>query len=98
MNKKARKNNEVQVVVELVMENNQPMASSLVVAELFEKHHKNVLRDINELEIPDDYRQLNFEPSSYLNKQNKEQPPFNMTRDGFSLLAMGFTGKKAMEW
>ncbi|TIH13496.1 hypothetical protein D0S45_14375, partial [Marinifilum sp. JC120] len=98
MNKKACKNNEVQVVVELVMENNQPMASSLVVAELFEKQHKNVLRDINELEIPDDYRQLNFEPSSYLNKQNKEQPSFNMTRDGFSLLAMGFTGKKAMEW
>ncbi|WP_415717749.1 Rha family transcriptional regulator [Maridesulfovibrio sp.] len=98
MSKKDSKNSEVSTVVELVMEKNKPMASSLVVAELFEKQHKNVLRDINELEIPDEYRQLNFEPSSYLNKQNKEQPSFNMTRDGFSLLAMGFTGHKAMEW
>ncbi|WP_415713378.1 Rha family transcriptional regulator [Maridesulfovibrio sp.] len=98
MNKKANKNGQISSAVELVMENNQPMASSLVVAELFEKQHKNVLQSINELEIPDDFRQLNFQPSSYVNKQNKEQPSFNMTRDGFSLLAMGFTGKKAMEW
>ncbi len=98
MSKKDCKNNEVSTVIELVMEKNQPMASSLLVAELFEKQHKNVLQSINELEIPDDFRQLNFQPSSYVNKQNKEQPSFNMTRDGFSLLAMGFTGKKAMEW
>ncbi len=98
MNKKANKNGQISNVVELVMENNQPKASSLLVAELFEKRHDNVLQSINELDVPDDFRRLNFQESSYINKQNKEQPSFNMTRDGFSLLAMGFTGKKAMEW
>ncbi|SDK78266.1 phage regulatory protein, rha family [Maridesulfovibrio ferrireducens] len=98
MNKKSSENKDVRVVVELVMENNQPMVSSIVVAELFGKLHKNVLRDISDLEIPDDFRFLNFQESSYVNLQNKEQLSFNMTRDGFSLLAMGFTGKKAMEW
>ncbi|WP_432737396.1 Rha family transcriptional regulator [Maridesulfovibrio sp. FT414] len=98
MIEKSNENKEVKAVVELVVNNNQPMVSSLVVAELFEKMHKNVLQSINELEIPDDFRQLNFQPSSYINSQNKEQPAFNMTRDGFSLLAMGFTGKKSMEW
>ncbi|TIH12484.1 hypothetical protein D0S45_17585, partial [Marinifilum sp. JC120] len=98
MNKKANKNGQISSVVELVMENNQPKASSLLVAELFEKRHDNVLQSINDLDVPDDFRRLNFQESSYINKQNKEQPSFNMTRDGFSLLAMGFTGKKAMEW
>lgn len=98
MNKKSSKTSEVKHVVELVMKNNQPMVSSLVVAELFEKRHDNVLQSINDLDVPDDFRRLNFQESSYINKQNKEQPSFNMTRDGFSLLAMGFTGKKAMEW
>lgn len=98
MNKKASENNELSATVDIAVENNKPMVSSLVVAEFFEKQHKNVLQSINELEIPNDFRRLNFQPSSYLNKQNKEQPSFNITRDGFSLLTMGFTGKKAMEW
>ena len=38
---------------------------------------------------------LNFKESSYLNDQGKRQPMFEMTRAGFSVLAMGFTGKRA---
>ena len=77
--------------------------SSMMVAEHFEKDHKNVLRTIRQIvsELPanfSDLGQLNFEPSSYINDQNKEQPAMNMTRDGFVLLVMGFTGKRAMEW
>ena len=77
--------------------------SSMMVAEHFEKDHKNVLRTIRQIvsELPanfSDLGQLNFEPSSYINNQNKEQPAMNMTRDGFVLLVMGFTGKRAMEW
>ena len=75
-----------------------PVVSSLDIAEHFGKQHKNILRDIERLEIPDDFRRLNFEPSSYVNGQNKEQPAYNLTRDGFSFLVMGFTGKKANEW
>lgn len=39
-----------------------------------------------------------FSESTYLNEQNKEQPMFVMNQDGFTLLAMGFNGKKAMEF
>ena len=41
---------------------------------------------------------LNFADSSYKNEQNKKQPEVLMTRDGFTFLAMGFTGKKAAQW
>ncbi|NDV26893.1 Rha family transcriptional regulator [Desulfovibrio sp. JC010] len=102
MSKKGFKNKEVTTVVELVMENNQPMVSSLLVAELFEKQHKDVLKAIRNLEIPNDYCERNFAPTSIdvaqPNGGIRKEPSFNMTRDGFSLLAMGFTGKKAMEW
>ena len=72
--------------------------SSLDVSYHFEKQHKNVLRDIEGLECSDEFRRLNFEPSSYLNSQNKPQPMFKLTRDGFSLLVMGFTGARAVLW
>lgn len=45
-----------------------------------------------------DFGQSNFGLSSYLNDQGKEQPAYSMTRDGFTLLAMGFTGHKALQW
>lgn len=39
-----------------------------------------------------------FVEESYLNSRNQQQPMFYMNRDGFTLLAMGFTGSKAMEF
>ena len=77
--------------------------SSIMVAEHFRKDHKDVLRKIRQIisELPENLSDLgrrNFAPSSYINDQNKEQPAINMTRDGFVLLVMGFTGKKAMIW
>jgi phage regulator Rha-like protein len=45
-----------------------------------------------------DFGLLNFEESSYLNQQNKPQPMYFLTRDAFSLLVMGFTGKEALAW
>lgn len=76
---------------------------SLFVAEFFEKEHKNVLRDIQKIIAPesglsDEFRQLNFEPSYYRNKQNKKQPCYCLTRDGFTMLVMGYTGAKAMKF
>lgn len=76
----------------------QIFATSLDVAERFGKHHKNVLRAIDALECSVEFRRLNFEPSSYINEQGKEQPCYRMTRDGFTLLAMGFTGAEATRW
>jgi len=77
-----------------------PRVSSLQIAEAFEKDHKNVLAKINELvgECPSDFGQLNFQPANYLDAQGKSREQFLLTRDGFSLLVMGFTGAKALAW
>lgn len=70
-------------------------ANSLIVAQMFERRHDNVLRDIKTLDCSDEFRRLNFEESSYINEQGKKQPCVNMTRDGFTFLVMGYRGKKA---
>lgn len=75
-----------------------PVTNSLVVAEIFGKNHQHVLRDIKELSCSDNFRQSNFGQSSYQNLQNKKQPMFIMTEDGFSFLVMGYTGEKAGEF
>ena len=72
--------------------------TSRIVAECFEKQHKHVLRDIDELKKDVPNFGLMFyeiqEPDSY----GRLQRVYQMNRDGFSLLAMGFTGDKAMAW
>ena len=74
------------------------VVTSLDIAKTFEKRHDNVLRDIANLECSDEFRLLNFEESSYINSQNKKQTMYYITRDGFTLLAMGYTGEKAMKF
>lgn len=74
------------------------VVSSLDVAETFEKEHRRVLQDIRELGCSEGFRQHNFVQSEYLNVQNHKQPMYYMTRDGFTLLAMGYTGEKAMKF
>ena len=74
------------------------VVSSLDIAETFDKNHAHVLRDIKELECSDEFRESNFGLSSYVNLQNKKQPMYYVTRDGFTLLAMGYTGEKAMKF
>lgn len=87
-----------------VSEQGIPMASSLDVANVFGKEHYNVLRDIENLlkDIPEDWQQLNFEFMSYDvkigNGATRKDPMYLLTRDAFTLLAMGFTGKKAMQF
>lgn len=74
--------------------------TSRVVAEKFDKLHKNVLRDIENLreDAGEEFNRLNFEPVEYLDAKGETRPAYEMTRDGFTLLVMGFTGKPAMEW
>ena len=74
--------------------------SSLQVAKDFGKEHYHVVEAIEELkkECPENSGDL-FIESSYQHPQNKQTYKcYNLTRDGFSLLVMGFTGKKALEW
>lgn len=72
--------------------------TSLDIAETFEKRHDNVLRDIHEIGCSAEFRLLNFEESFYVNAQNKKQPMYFVTKDGFTLLAMGYTGDLAMRF
>lgn len=74
------------------------VVTSLDVAETFEKEHKRVLQDVRKLPCSEEFRQHNFVLSEYLNQQNHKQPMYYITRDGFTLLAMGYTGEKAMRF
>ena len=76
----------------------QITATSLQVAMHFKKRHGDVLRAIKNLDVPDDYRQRNFASAKYLDEQRKPRDSYHITRDGFALLAMGFTGKESMRW
>ncbi len=77
-----------------------PVTSTLEVARYFNKRHDNVLRDIEKIisEISEDFTALNFGVSSYTDNTGKTNKLYNLTKDGFTLLAMGFTGKKAMQF
>lgn len=79
----------------------QPFTTSRAVAERFGKNHRDVLKAIKNLlaALPDpEFGRRNFAPSSYLNEQNKPQPEYRLTHDGFAFLAMRFTGAEAMAW
>ena len=71
---------------------------SMFVAKFFEKKHSHVLRDIENLDCSDDFRQSNFGLTSYKDSQGKKQPRYAMTRDGFTFLAMGYRGEKAAKF
>lgn len=76
------------------------VVSSKQVADDFNKRHANVLRDIENLISTDSkLSSLNyFIESSYTDAKGETRKEYLLTRDGFSLLVMGFTGKKALEW
>lgn len=80
------------------LDHGQAVVTSLQVAEHFGKRHGDVIRAVRRLECSEEFGQRNFASSSYLNDQGKKQPAYLITRDGFALLAMGFTGKEAMRW
>lgn len=76
---------------------------SLFVADFFEKEHKNVLRDIAKITdsksgLSKEFARLNFEQTSYTDGWNRKQKAYAMTRDGFTMLVMGYTGQKAMRF
>jgi anti-repressor protein len=77
-----------------------PVTTSLIVAEMFEKNHRDVLESIRNLFTTAENSAVlkMFYESSYTNSQNKKQPMFIMNRDGFSLLVMGFSGEKALKF
>lgn len=85
--------------IELVeMKNGLPVVNSKKIAESFGMPHRSVLRAIAGTDCSAEFGAHNFVLSSYLSTQNKRLPCYDLTRDGFAFLCMGFTGKKAAEW
>ena len=82
----------------IIMHDQKAVTSSVSVAKSFNKRHDNVIRDIEEykkdvLNFEDMFFET-YEPDSY----NRDRKVYMMNRDGFSLLAMGFTGKEALQF
>lgn len=78
----------------------QILTTSLKVADKFEKQHKDVLesiRGIRDAMSTAEFSAL-FKETNYKASNGKNNPMYEMNRDGFSLLAMGFTGEKALKW
>jgi Rha family phage regulatory protein len=87
----------------LAIVDGRPCTTSLNVAEVFGKQHKDVLKAIAAVKIDagsfdPDGAERNFAPCSYLDANNRARSMYQITRDGFTLLAMGFTGKAAMKF
>ncbi|GLO70354.1 hypothetical protein MACH17_18710 [Phaeobacter inhibens] len=74
--------------------------TSRIISDKFGKAHNHVLRDIRKLiEANPDWGMTNFGQTPYVDPQNGQTyQMYEMTRDGYSMLVMGFTGKRAMEW
>lgn len=72
--------------------------TSLDVAETFGKAHDKVMRDIHELGCSLEFNAANFGDIEYTDSRNRSQKACVMTRDGFTLLVMGYTGELAMKF
>ncbi|EGO8793680.1 Rha family transcriptional regulator [Enterococcus faecalis] len=84
----------------VIMKNEQAVTSSLQIAETFNKNHRDVLAAIDDLKegVAENYADLFYE-DTYIHPQNKQSyRQVIMNRDGFTLLAMGFTGQKALQF
>lgn len=81
----------------LSTQNGEPVVSSRQIAESFGKEHKHVLDAVKNLVAENSATKSMFHLSSFENR-GKKYPMYLMNRDGFSLLAMGFTGKEAVQW
>lgn len=88
-------NKQIEPVNFVTVENDQPITTSKIIAEKFEKRHNDVLRAIKNLECSKAFSRRNFAPASYIDHQNKSRPMYKLTRDGFVFLVTGFTGPKA---
>jgi len=89
----------IETEVHIITKGGVSFTTSIDVAEKFGKQHKHVLDGIRKIaEGNESFSGPNFRPRKYIDDRGKWQPMYEMTRSGFAILAMGFTGKKALEW
>lgn len=85
-------------LITLTVVNGVPTTTSLAIAERFGKLHKDVLRALDNLECSNEFIERNFALNAYKDSIGRLLPMYNITKDGFVFLAMGFTGKEAAAW
>ncbi|AXD72681.1 Rha family transcriptional regulator [Salmonella enterica] len=86
------------VIPEITIHDNRPVTTSIAVANFFGKHHKDVLKKIRMLECSPTFTTANFCAVAITTQagfDERETEAYQMTKDGFVFLVMGFTGKKA---
>lgn len=83
---------------ELSVDHGTITTTSLQIAEHFGKRHADVIRAIKRLDAPAEFTERNFALSDFTDSTGRTLPAYRITRDGFTLLAMGFTGKDALHW
>ena len=82
----------------IAADGDQLLTTSQQVAAVFGKRHDHVLDKVRALmrDLPDEFNAPNFRVVAYVDAKGESRVSYQMTRDGFTLLAMGFTGKKAL--
>lgn len=81
---------------EITISNGRAVTTSFAVAEYFCKRHDNVLRAIANIECSEKFNALNFEDVTYTDAKGEQRPMYQITKNGFVFLVMGFTGKKQL--
>lgn len=74
------------------------ITNSLLVAKHFNKRHSDVMRAVKNCECSKEFSERNFALAEYIDDQGKPRPMYEMTKNGFSFIAMGFTGKQAAQF
>lgn len=85
-------------LVQLQVKDGIPVVGSREVSERFGKRHKNVIQTVENLMAENSAVKNTMILSSYVSERGRTEKEYLLTRDGFSLLVMGFTGKEALEW
>ncbi|EMG9444223.1 Rha family transcriptional regulator, partial [Escherichia coli] len=80
---------------DVTIENGRAVTTSIAIAEFFGKRHDNVLRALANTECSPEFNALNFEDVTYTDAKGEKRPMYQITKNGFVFLVMGFTGKKA---
>ncbi|MEP9011487.1 Rha family phage regulatory protein [Enterobacter kobei] len=83
---------------EITVVNGLAVTSSLAIADYFTKRHDDVLKKIRALECSPEFIARNFAAVKYTDAKGERRPAYQITRDGFAFLAMGFTGKRAAQF
>ncbi|MQW92227.1 Rha family transcriptional regulator [Acinetobacter wanghuae] len=79
----------------ITIQNGQAVTTDILIAKAFNKRPSSVRRAIKNLNCSEEFRLHNFAHTYYVDQQGKKQPSYLITKDGFVLLVMGFTGKYA---